>query len=101
MCAVNETAISKQLLKSIALSLMLLSFNALSAPITLSINYIKLLQKEAPALSNYFNTPEDLGYKGAQLAINDSNTTGKFLQQSFTLNYFSTMENAQAINVFS
>jgi len=33
-------------------------------------------------------TPNDSGYKGAKLAINDSNTTGKFLQQHFSLTQF-------------
>ncbi|MFQ3199247.1 MAG: ABC transporter substrate binding protein (PQQ-dependent alcohol dehydrogenase system), partial [Paraglaciecola sp.] len=32
--------------------------------------------------------PEDSGYQGAKLAIEDSNTTGKFLQQKFILHYF-------------
>jgi len=33
-------------------------------------------------------TPNDSGYQGAKLAINDSNTTGKFLQQHFSLTQF-------------
>ena len=62
--------------------------NALSSPITLDISYIKLVQQQAPGSSNLFKKPEDSGYLGAKLAISDSNTTGKFLQQHFKLNYF-------------
>jgi len=63
---------------------------AFSEPINVDISYIKLTQESSPSLSNIFKTPEDTGYSGARLAINDSNTTGKFLKQHFDITNFST-----------
>ena len=71
--------------------------NALSNPITLNISYVKLAQQQPPALSNIFKKPEDSGYLGAKLAISDSNTTGKFLQQNFKLNYFTVTKIPQLL----
>ncbi|MFQ3236421.1 MAG: ABC transporter substrate binding protein (PQQ-dependent alcohol dehydrogenase system), partial [Paraglaciecola sp.] len=51
-------------------------------------NYLKLIKKQVATFSNLNIKPEDSGYQGAKLAIKDSNTTGKFLQQEFILNYF-------------
>jgi len=58
---------------------------ALAQPIAVKINYLKLQQKQSPALSNVIKMADDSGYQGAKLAINDSNTTGKFLHQHFSL----------------
>ena len=63
----------------------LASFSALSNPLSIDITYLKLQKHYAPALSNILKMASDSGYQGARLAINDSNTTGKFLQQNFTL----------------
>ena len=73
-------------------------FNALSSPITLDISYVKLAQKKPPAMLNIFKEPEDSGYLGAKLAISDSNTTGKFLQQNFKLNYYIATKTPQFLN---
>jgi ABC transporter substrate binding protein (PQQ-dependent alcohol dehydrogenase system) len=62
--------------------------SAFSAPLTIDITYLKLHKQHAPALSNILKMASDSGYQGAKLAINDSNTTGKFLQQHFTLASF-------------
>ncbi|OUS32783.1 branched-chain amino acid ABC transporter substrate-binding protein [Thalassotalea sp. 42_200_T64] len=66
----------------------LFSSNALALAIKVQVSYLKLQQKQSPALSNVIKTPNDSGYQGAKLAINDSNTTGKFLQQHFSLTQF-------------
>ena len=55
--------------------------------IEINISYLKLNVHQAPALSNVIEQARDSGLQGALLAINDSNTTGKFLQQAFVLNY--------------
>jgi len=47
-----------------------------------------LQQQQSPALSNVIKTASDSGYQGAKLALNDSNTTGKFLQQHFSMTQF-------------
>lgn len=85
--------IKNTVLKCISASMIVFCFGvssnqAISNQVTLDISYIKLAQQQTPALSNYFKVPDDLGYMGAKLAIEDSNTTGKFLQQNFKLNFF-------------
>jgi len=57
-------------------------------PIEVKISYLKLQNQQGPALSNVIKTPNDSGYQGSRLAINDSNTTGKFLHQHFSLTQF-------------
>ena len=70
------------------LSSLLTSINAFSISLTIDITYLKLHKQHAPALSNIIQMASDSGYQGARLAIEDSNTTGKFLQQHFTLTSF-------------
>ncbi|MFT7007422.1 MAG: ABC transporter substrate binding protein (PQQ-dependent alcohol dehydrogenase system) [Colwellia sp.] len=70
------------------LSSFLTSINAFSSPLSIDITYLKLQKQQAPALSNILEMAGDSGYQGARLAIEDSNTTGKFLQQHFTLTSF-------------
>lgn len=53
--------------------------------LVVNINYFKENIKKPPALSNVLETPKDSGFQGAALAIADSNSTGKFLKQSFNL----------------
>jgi len=64
------------------------SFSVFSTPLNIDVTYLKLHKPHAPALSNIIKMASDSGYQGAKLAINDSNTTGKFLQQHFSLNSF-------------
>jgi ABC transporter substrate binding protein (PQQ-dependent alcohol dehydrogenase system) len=63
----------------------LASFSIYSTPLSINITYLKLHKQQAPALSNILKMASDSGYQGAKLAIEDSNTTGKFLQQHFSL----------------
>lgn len=50
------------------------------------LQYLRLVPEARPVLSNILPPPEDLGVAGAELAIADSNTTGRFLGQKYTLN---------------
>ena len=54
---------------------------------TLNVNILYLEQKieKPPVLSNIIEEPEDLGLKGAEIAIIDSNKSAKFLNQNFEL----------------
>ena len=54
---------------------------------TLNVNILYLEQKieKPPVLSNIIEEPEDLGIKGAEIAIIDSNKSAKFLNQNFEL----------------
>ena len=52
----------------------------------IEVVYLKIAQEEKPILSNLDPIPEDLGNKGAELAVVDNNTTGKFMGYDFALN---------------
>jgi ABC transporter substrate binding protein (PQQ-dependent alcohol dehydrogenase system) len=67
-----------------------ISLTASSQTITTDISYLSLDQQRRTNVLNIFNPPKNSGYMGAKLAVDDSNTTGNFLQQYFILNYFTT-----------
>lgn len=71
-------------MKKIILLIFLVGF--LNANI-LEVNILYLEQKikKPPVLSNVIEEPDDLGLKGAQLAIIDSNKSAKFLNQKYNL----------------
>lgn len=54
-------------------------------PQRISIVFARELQDRPPPLSLLDFPPEDDGIAGARLAINDNNTTGRFLKQEFAL----------------
>ena len=71
-------------MRLILLTIVFLSF--IKADI-LDVNILYLEQKikKPPVLSNVIEEPSDLGIKGAQVAIIDSNKSAKFLNQKYTL----------------
>ncbi|MBL8565615.1 MAG: ABC transporter substrate-binding protein [Hyphomicrobiaceae bacterium] len=58
---------------------------------SITILMVRELRDRLPPLSLLDQPPKDDGIAGAKLAIDDNNTTGRFLNQSFTL---ATLENA-------
>lgn len=61
-----------------------------SAPLTafgmdVRIGYIQWVPDQGPVLSNVTPEPEDAGLRGAELGIQDSNTTGRFLEHHYAL----------------
>jgi ABC transporter substrate binding protein (PQQ-dependent alcohol dehydrogenase system) len=52
---------------------------------TVPIGYLKQEVKRVIPLSRLNVEPEDLGVAGAEIALKDNNTTGKFTKQQFTL----------------
>ena len=54
-------------------------------PLSINIAYLHYQPDQGPVLSNILPEPEDSGLRGAELAIKDSNTTGRFLKQSYQL----------------
>lgn len=58
---------------------------AATEPLEISIAYVGQQIDRGPVLSNIIPEPEDAGLQGARLAISDSNTTGRFLQQHYNL----------------
>lgn len=53
--------------------------------IEIDVVYLEQQRERPPVLSNLVAHPEDEGEQGAQLGIDDNNTTGKFLKQTYTL----------------
>ncbi len=56
-----------------------------AAPIEVPIGYLKQEVKTLIPLSRLHVEPEDYGIAGAELALEDNNTTGRFTKQHFTL----------------
>jgi len=50
-----------------------------------NIMYLEQKIKKPPVLSNIIEDPDDLGLKGAQIAIKDSNKSARFLGQHYNL----------------
>jgi len=66
--------------------LLLLFFSsAANSKTEVSLVYASLWVDRAPVLSNILPAPEDQGIRGAELAVVDSNTTGRFLGQEYLL----------------
>jgi ABC transporter substrate binding protein (PQQ-dependent alcohol dehydrogenase system) len=59
--------------------------NAAAEPTLVPIGYLKQEVKRLIPLSRLNVEPEDLGIAGAEIALKDNNTTGKFTKQKFTL----------------
>lgn len=72
-------------------ALMFLVFTCwMSAPLTafgmdVRIGYIQWVPDQGPVLSNVTPEPEDAGLRGAELGIEDNNTTGRFLDHLYAL----------------
>lgn len=55
------------------------------APLQVQIGYLGYRPDPGPLLSNVIAEPTDAGLRGAELAITDSNSTGRFLNHSYNL----------------
>ena len=56
-----------------------------SETIAVKIGYVQWAPDQGPVLSNVLPEPEDAGLRGAELAIRDNSTTGKFMGHTYTL----------------
>ncbi|EON93318.1 hypothetical protein MARLIPOL_04770 [Marinobacter lipolyticus SM19] len=63
----------------------LLSTSVLAEPLKVRIGHVQWVPDQGPVLSNVIPEPEDAGLRGAELAIADNSTTGKFLGQTYSL----------------
>ncbi|WP_422047924.1 ABC transporter substrate-binding protein [Shimia sp.] len=75
------------ILKPIAVAA-LLAFGlsaAASAEINVNIHYLKVERALPPTLSNLDPVPENLGVSGAEVALKDNATTGRFLGHDYAL----------------
>lgn len=77
-----------QLMRLLGLTALLwlsLALSVQAAPLQVPIGYIQWVPDTGPVLSNVIPEPEDAGLRGAELAIADNSTTGKFLGQAYSL----------------
>lgn len=56
-----------------------------AAPLQVRIGYLGYTPDVGPLMSNVIPEPTDAGLRGAELAITDSNSTGRFLQHQYSL----------------
>ncbi len=57
----------------------------------IQLGYLGYRPDPGPLLSNVIAEPEDAGLRGAELAITDSNSTGRFLNHSYSLSSVSAV----------
>lgn len=65
------------------------------------MGYIQWLPDRGPVLSNIIPEPADAGLRGAELAVQDNNSTGRFLQQNYRLDSVIADSEAQAMTALS
>ena len=66
----------------------------------INILYLEQKVKKPPVLSNVIDEPENLGLKGAQIAIKDSNKTARFLNQKYILQTKKSKDEKELITSF-
>lgn len=77
-------AFSKRLFAA-TLAALTIALPAQAEGLNVRIGYVQWIPDQGPVLSNVIPEPEDSGLRGAQLAIEDNRTTGKFLGQEYSL----------------
>lgn len=75
----------RTLLPCLFTALGLLAAGPASAELEVRIGYLGYTPERGPVLSNVIPEPTDAGRRGAELAIEDSNSTGRFLKHSYRL----------------
>lgn len=68
--------------------------------IEVRVGYVQWLPDQGPVLSNVLPEPEDAGLRGAELALQDNSTTGKFLGHTYTLESAVANSEEAAITAF-
>ncbi|MBQ0713220.1 MAG: ABC transporter substrate-binding protein [Porticoccus sp.] len=84
----HNTVLAIILMASFLFTVPLASAGAVES-LTIPILYLHQTIDRPPVLSNIHVPPKDSGIKGAELAIHDSNTTGRFLNHHYQLQYIS------------
>lgn len=64
------------------------------------ILYLEQKVKQPPVLSNVIERPDDLGLRGAEIAINDSRKSSKFLNQKFNIQKAISYDEKELIESF-
>ncbi|NQD91896.1 ABC transporter substrate-binding protein, partial [Pseudomonas sp. CrR25] len=72
-----------------------------AAELQVRIGYLAYTPQTGPLLSNVIPEPEDAGRRGAELAIIDSNSTGRFLKHAYSLDIAERGDGANLIEAAS
>lgn len=84
----------------IALFLILFIISIKADILNTNILYLEQEIKKPPVLSNIIEDPKDLGLKGVELAIKDSNKSSRFLNQHFNLITSISYDEKELLNSF-
>jgi ABC transporter substrate binding protein (PQQ-dependent alcohol dehydrogenase system) len=84
----------------IVLFLMLFLISIKAEILNVNILYLEQQIKKPPVLSNIIEEPKDLGLRGVELAIKDSNKSSRFLNQHFNLTTVISYEKKDLTNAF-
>ncbi len=68
-----------------AIAVALAAAPSLAADLPIAIAYLRAEVDHPPVLSNLDPIPEDLGFAGAEIALEDTRTTGQFLGHAYSL----------------
>ncbi|MDK9556506.1 ABC transporter substrate-binding protein [Marinobacter sp. M216] len=69
-------------------------------PVDVSIGYVQWIPDQGPVLSNVTPEPDDAGLRGAELALEDNSTTGRFLGHTYALTSQVTDSEEAAVAAF-
>ncbi len=72
-----------------------------AAELQVRIGYLAYIPDTGPLLSNVIPEPEDAGLRGAELAISDSNSTGRFLKHAYSLSSAQHQDSASLLEAAS
>jgi ABC transporter substrate binding protein (PQQ-dependent alcohol dehydrogenase system) len=72
-----------------------------AAELQVRIGYLAYIPDTGPLLSNVIAEPTDAGLRGAELAIADSNSTGRFLKHSYSLTSAQHQDSASLLEAAS
>ncbi|MCP4430503.1 MAG: ABC transporter substrate-binding protein [Gammaproteobacteria bacterium] len=76
----------------------LIALTTSALALDVQVLYLQKKIENPPVLSNILPEPQDSGKRGAELAIIDNNTTGRFLKQNFELSFFESTNDAALVD---
>lgn len=82
---INKRISTAYLVLTLTFSIFASSNLASEEVLNVRIAYLGFEADKGPLISNSFPEPEDSGLRGAEVAIRDNNTTGRFLKQNYSL----------------
>lgn len=85
MMRMNKTIATASIAFTLSIGIFTTTNLASEEVLNVRIAYLGFEADKGPLISNSFPEPDDSGLKGAEVAIRDNNTTGRFLKQKYIL----------------